>query len=134
MKKALLDTNIIVAFLKGNPVVVEKVGQYINEHETLTVSIISYYEILRGLKSVGSKKKLQAFERFISDCEVKELGRSVAERAADIYVELKPRGELIEDADILVAATAMDKGLVVVTDNEKHFRRIKGLEVENWLK
>jgi predicted nucleic acid-binding protein len=34
----------------------------------------------------------------------------------------------------LVAATAMDKGLVVVTDNEKHFRRIKGLEVENWLK
>lgn len=74
------------------------------------------------------------FERFISYCEVEELGRSVTEKVADIYAELKPQGKLIEDADILVAATAIDRGLAVVTDNEKHFRRIAGLEVENWLK
>ena len=49
-------------------------------------------------------------------------------------MQLKNQGKLIEDADILVAATAIYKELVVVTDNERHFRRIKGLEVENWLK
>src|SRR4030065_2346233 len=126
MKKALLDTNIITAFLKDNPTVVERVKQYTDEHGSLTISIISYYEILRGLKGLGNKKKLQAFNRVINDCEVEELGRPVVEKAADIYVNLKNQGKLVEDADILVAATAMDKGLVVVTDNEKHFRRIKG--------
>jgi tRNA(fMet)-specific endonuclease VapC len=39
-----------------------------------------------------------------------------------------------EDADILIAATAMKHGMVVVTDNTQHFKRIKGLKVENWLK
>lgn len=134
MKKSLLDTNIITAFLKGNPNVVERVEQYVNEHERLTISIFSYYEILRGLKALGSKKKLQAFDRFINDSKIEELERPVIIKAADIYVNLKREGKLVEDADILIAATALNKGLAVVTDNEKHFRRIKGLEVENWLK
>ena len=134
MKMSLLDTNIITAFLKGNTTVVKRVEQYINEYESLTISIISYYEILRGLKALGSKKKFQAFNRFMNDCEVEELERSVIEKAAEIYVELKNQGKLVEDADIFVAATALDKGFVVITDNEKHFKRIKGLEVENWLK
>lgn len=129
-----MDTNIITAFLKGNPAVVNQVTQYINEHGSLSISVISYYEILRGLKAIGSKKKLQAFDRFINDCEVEELGISVIGKAADIYVKLKTHGELVEDADILIAATAMDKGLVVVTDNERHFKRIKGLEIGNWLR
>ena len=134
MKKALLDTNIITAFLKGNAAVVERVAQYINVHERLTMSIISYYEILRGLKDLGSKKKLQAFEKFVNDCEVEELGISVMDKAAEIYVKLKNEGKLVEDADILIASTAMNMGFAVVTDNVKHFNRIKGLEVENWLK
>lgn len=129
-----MDTNIITAFLKGNPAVVNQVTQYINEHGSLSISVISYYEILRGLKAIGSKKKLQAFDRFINDCEVEELGISVIGKAADIYVKLKTHGELVEDADILIAATAMDKGLVVVTDNERHFKKIKGLEIGNWLR
>lgn len=134
MKKALLDTNIITAFLKGNAAVVERVAQYINVHERLTISIISYYEILRGLKALGSKKKLQAFGKFVNACEVEELGISVMDKAAEIYVKLKNEGKLVEDADILIAATAMKMGFAVVTDNVKHFNRIKDLEVENWLK
>jgi len=134
MRKAILDTNIITAFLKGTPSVVERVEQYLNEHESLTISIISYYEVLRGLKAIGSKKRLQVFNRFISDCEVEEIEKPVAEEAADIYAELKNKGKLIEDADILVAATATCKELVVITDNERHFKRIKGLEVENRLR
>ncbi len=50
MKNALLDTNIVTAFLKGNPTVVERVEQYVNEYESLTISIISYYEILQWIK------------------------------------------------------------------------------------
>lgn len=55
-------------------------------------------------------------------------------KAADIYADLSARGELIGDADILIAATALAHGLGVVTNNEDHFRRIRDLRVENWLR
>jgi len=50
-----------------------------------------------------------------------------SKKAAEIYAELKKQGKLINDADILIAS-------IVVTSNETHFKRIKGLKVENWLK
>ena len=55
-------------------------------------------------------------------------------RAADIYAALRQRGEPIGDADILIAASALVNGLMVVTNNEDHYRRIPGLGVDNWLK
>jgi tRNA(fMet)-specific endonuclease VapC len=54
-------------------------------------------------------------------------------RAAEVYADLYRRGALIGDADILIAPSALEHGLVVITNNEDHFRRIPGLMVENWL-
>jgi tRNA(fMet)-specific endonuclease VapC len=54
-------------------------------------------------------------------------------RAADIYASLKQRGELISDADILIASTALISRLGVVTNNLAHFRRIPELQLQNWL-
>jgi predicted nucleic acid-binding protein len=54
--------------------------------------------------------------------------------AAEIYADLSRRGELIADADILIAASALVRGLGIVTNNEEHFKRIQNLHVENWLK
>jgi len=51
MKKTLVDTNIISAFMRGNPSVVQKVEKYLRFHTTLSVSVITYYEIIRGLKA-----------------------------------------------------------------------------------
>lgn len=53
-------------------------------------------------------------------------------RAADIYGALHKRGALIEDADILIAATALVHGLALVTENALHFDRIPDLIVESW--
>jgi tRNA(fMet)-specific endonuclease VapC len=55
-------------------------------------------------------------------------------RAAEIYANLYNRGELIGDADILIAASALVNGCGIVTNNEGHFRRIKNLQVVNWFK
>jgi predicted nucleic acid-binding protein len=54
-------------------------------------------------------------------------------RATDIYADLYRRGELIGDADILIAASALANGFAIVTNNEEHFKRVKNLEVVNWL-
>ena len=134
MKTALLDTNIVSAFMRGNPQVIRKIEEYLERYNTLTISVITYYEIMRGIKALSSETKVKAFHEFMSACNIEELDLLIADKAADIYDELRKTGKLVEDADILIAATAMKHGMVVVTDNTQHFKRIKGLKVENWLK
>ncbi len=57
----------------------------------------------------------------------------MVKEAAGIYASLRNQGETIGDADILIAATAKVNRLTLSTNNLKHFGRIKGLEIENWL-
>jgi tRNA(fMet)-specific endonuclease VapC len=134
MKTALIDTNIVSAFMRGNPQVIRKTEEYLEKHDTLTISVITYYEIMRGIKALSNENKIKAFHEFMSACNIEELDLLIAEKAADIYDELRRAGKLVEDADILIAATAMKHGMIVVTDNIEHFKRIRGLKVENWLK
>ena len=54
-------------------------------------------------------------------------------RTATIYSDLHQRGVLIGDADILIAATGLEHGLIVVTNNEGHYRRISAIQLDNWL-
>ena len=133
MKKALIDTNIVSAYMRGNQSVIQRVKEYIHFHGTLTISVITYYEIMRGLKALSSPKKFKIFNEFMSVCDVLCFDSLIAEKASDIYNELRMAGKLVEDADILIAATALWHDLLVVTDNTRHFERIKGLKVVNWL-
>ena len=70
MKRCTLDTNIITAFLKNDLRVVQRVSDYLELFEKLTINIISYYKILRGLKDLGNEEKLKWFEDFIQENEL----------------------------------------------------------------
>lgn len=107
---------------------------YLAAHNHLTFSLITRYEILRGLKAKNATTQIIAFERFCQASEILSLDENIINRAAGIYADLHQRGQLIGDADILIAATGIEHGLVVVTNNENHLRRVTGLPVENWLK
>jgi len=134
MKRCTLDTNIISAFLKKDLRVVSRVSDYLESFDRLTINIISYYEILRGLKDLGNEEKLKKFEEFVQENEFISIGKDAVIKAAEIYAYLKKQGNLIEDADILMASIAIVENLVLVTNNIKHFERIEGLATENWLK
>jgi len=69
----------------------------------------------------------------MNESEIITLDGEIIDRASEIYAKLKRSGNLVEDADILIAASCLVKDIVLVTDNEEHFRRIENLEVENWL-
>jgi len=133
MKRCTLDTNIISAFLKKDLRVVSRVSNYLESFDRLTINIISYYEILRGLKDLGNEEKLRKFEEFVQENEFISIGKDAVIKAAEIYAYLKKQGNLIEDADILMASIAIVENLVLVTNNIKHFERIEGLATENWL-
>ena len=132
--KALLDTDTLSAIMKGNPVAVPRARSYLVEHGAFTFSIITRYEILRGLKAKSAIGQIEAFDRLCQSSVILSLADEVIVRAAEIYAALKVRGEPIGDADILIGASALVHGLVVTTNNEDHFKRIPGLQIDNWLR
>ena len=95
----LLDTDILSALMRRNEDVVEKASAYLAEHGALTLSIITRYEILRGLKAKGATRQEAIFEQFCTRNRVLPLTDNVISRAAEIYADLYKRGELIGDAD-----------------------------------
>jgi len=133
LPRVVLDTDILSAILKQNQLVIPKARAYLAEHGGFTFSILTRYEILRGLKAKGATRQAIVFDSFSKRNNVLPVNDEVAVKAADIYADLSRRGELIGDADILIAATALAHNLGVVTNNEDHFRRIRELRVENWL-
>jgi len=131
--KVLIDTDILSAIMRKNPLAIKQAGIYITAYRKLTFSIITRYEILRGLKVKGLLNQMKTFDILCNMSQVIPLTDEIVTRAADIYADLYQRGELISDADILIAASALTYGFAIVTNNKKHFGRIPHLNVENWL-
>ena len=129
MRKYLLDTNIISYYLKGLESLKDKISSYI---DLLSISIISYYEIVSGLQSIDATKRITEFEKFCELLDIINLDKASILASCKIYASLKKSGKLIDDIDILIAGIALSNNLVMVTDNTDHFERIEGLEVENW--
>jgi tRNA(fMet)-specific endonuclease VapC len=129
----LLDTDIVSSYLRGHPLAVQHGQAYLAVHKRFTFSSITQYEILRGLQARGATTRLAAFEQFSATGIILPVDDAVIRRAANIYADLHRRGELIADADTFIAATALVHGLIVITNNESHFTRITGLQIDNWL-
>jgi tRNA(fMet)-specific endonuclease VapC len=129
VRKYLLDTKIISYYLKGIENLKEKITSNI---DSLSISIISYYEIVSELQSIDAKKRITEFEKFCKLIDVVNLDRASILASCQIYSNLKKLGNLIDDIDILIAGIALSNNLVMVTDNTEHFKRIQGLKVENW--
>ena len=133
MPKSLLDTDTLSAVIKQNPVAVTHSRNYLATYGLLTFSLMTRYEVLRGLKAKNAVVQIAAFEKLCAVSEILPLTDAIVQRAAEIYSILHQQGQLIGDADILIAATAMENGLTCVTNNENHFKRIPNLIRANWL-
>ena len=133
MPPAMLDTDILSEIMRGrNPTVQERVLAYLAEYQRLSFSLITRYEILRGLKARHATRQILAFDELCYTNNVLPLTDPIVVRAAEIYANLKRQGQLIPDTDMLIAATALTYGLVLVTSNVAHFIRVTGLHAENW--
>jgi tRNA(fMet)-specific endonuclease VapC len=133
MPPSLLDTDALSEVMKGkDPITRQKAQDYLNVYGRFTFSILTRYEILRGLKAKQATKQIAVFENRCQVSEVLPLTDPIIVRGADIYADLKQRGLLISDADILIASTALIHNLVLVINNLRHFSRIPGLTLETW--
>lgn len=134
MKQSMLDTDILSEFLRGNPKVIIKVEKHLIEFGFISLSIITYYEIMNGLLYKDAKKQLAKFEEFVNLNKVIPLTLRMAKVAAVVQADLRKRGTEIGHTDTLIAGIAMISELQLVTNNTDHFKRIKGLTIDNWTK
>jgi tRNA(fMet)-specific endonuclease VapC len=129
----LLDTNICVYWLNGDKAIEKKAIQVGLNH--IAVSFISLSELYYGAyKSQKVKQNLSAIKSLESKLKKVESNREICEAFGKMKFELEKDGKIIDDADLFIACCALKTNRVLVTNNERHFARIKGLKLENWIK
>jgi tRNA(fMet)-specific endonuclease VapC len=129
----LLDTNIVTAHLKRHSGVRQRIREAELAGHPVRLNAVSYYETKRGLLAIGAQTQLAAFERLWRVLGIVMIDQAVLDRAAELYAALRASGQLIEDADLLIAAMALIHDMTLVTHNTAHFARITGLQIEDWL-
>ncbi|MFH7025247.1 MAG: type II toxin-antitoxin system VapC family toxin [Heteroscytonema crispum UTEX LB 1556] len=129
----LLDTNIVSYILKKNATVDKKLREVRRQGQEVFISCITYYEVKRGLLAVNATRQLAEFERFCQKFKVLLIDDiEIIERACEIHVNLTRRGTPIQEQDILIAATAITRGLIIVS-NDSDLLRVQGITLDNWL-
>lgn len=128
MKRYFLETSVIISYLRGRNETIKEVENLEGE---LTSSFICLAELYEGIFRVKEKGETEeAVLNFFNGLgEIYALDHEVAEKFGQIRAELKLKGKIIEDLDILVAATCLAYNLILVTYNPKHFKRVKNLQV-----
>lgn len=128
MTSYLLDTSIIIDYLRGKEIVVELLNNLEGEFFS---SYISLAEIYEGIYRVTNKEQLSnEVTRFFSTLSgIYGIDENIAKKFGEIRADLKKKGVLIEDLDILLAATCLVYDLTLITLNQKHFSRIDDLSL-----
>ncbi|MDZ8050716.1 MAG: type II toxin-antitoxin system VapC family toxin [Aulosira sp. ZfuVER01] len=128
----LLDTNIVSYILKRHTTVEKRLRNANIAGQKIFISCITYYEVKRGLLYANATKQLAEFEQFQERYEILFLDDiDIIEQACQIHVDLQRRGLTIQEQDILIAVTAIIRGLILVS-NDSDLLRIQGINLENW--
>jgi tRNA(fMet)-specific endonuclease VapC len=129
----LIDTNIIIYSIKGNSFVNDNFLK--NENIPKSISVITYGELLFGAKkSQNYEKNIAVVYRIKELFPIIDIDKAIIETFSELKANMQKAGTPIEDFDLLIASTALTMNSILVTNNEKHFDRIKGLKIENWSK
>ena len=129
--KYLLDTDTCIYALKQRR---DVLGTMLSKPRAeIGLSVITEAELRTGAaKSSSPKKTLSRLESFLAPLQILEFDSDDAASYAKVRSRLEARGRPIGPMDTLIAAQAVARSLKLVTNNEREFRRVKGLRVENW--
>jgi len=116
MSDYLLDTNILILYLRKTEGYYELLDTLAAD-DTLFISAITRLEIIRGMRD----REREATLNILDSLETIEISINVADKAGELIRTWRTKGIVLEDADALIAATALEHGLALVTTNAKHF-------------
>lgn len=121
----VVDTGVFIDYLRSNDKT-KTILQGLPENSELYISSVTLYELYMG---ATNQRKWLDVKLLTEDIPVLPFTKSIAERAALTYQELRKENKIIEFRDIFIAATAITHDMPVLTRNKKHFTRVKGLKL-----
>ncbi|MEA3308619.1 MAG: type II toxin-antitoxin system VapC family toxin [Chloroflexota bacterium] len=119
----LIDTDVIIWYMRGNT----KARDYLNNNPHFRLSVISYMELVQGMRN---KRELQSLRRALRNwhAEIIYLNEEISSKAM-FYVEQHYLSHSVALADALIGATSVAYGIPLLTGNYKHYRILKGIDV-----
>lgn len=134
MPRYLIDTNICIYIAKQRPPEVLARFEKLAPGD-VAMSVITFGELRFGAhRSQYRQKVLDALERLTLAVPVLSMDDETGRHYGEIRAELQRQGNAIGNNDLWIAAHARSQGLVLVTNNEREFVRVPGLDAENWAK
>jgi tRNA(fMet)-specific endonuclease VapC len=128
----LLDTNICIYIRRKKPEEVLRWFRTLRPGEAV-LSVITFGELAYGAEESAQRgAALELLRELAQVLPVQSLPETAAESYGTIRAELERKGEMIGNNDLWIAAHAKAAGLTLVTNNEREFRRVRGLKVQNW--
>ena len=128
----MLDTDICIYIIKRKPLLVLERLELIQPGQ-LSMSAITFAELMNGAKKSqrveANVSRLNALGEILEICS---FDQQAAVAYGDVRSSLEKRGEVIGPYDLLIAAHALSLDRTLVTNNEREFKRVEGLELENW--
>ncbi len=123
-----VETSVIVDFLRGDKKSIKLLDGLEGD---VTSSFVCMAELYEGVHRSSNKEKLENYvlTYFKSLSQVFGLDEIIAGKFGEVRSRLKSQGNIIEDMDLLIAATCLAYGLVLITKNTKHFSRVEGLDI-----
>ena len=129
-QKYILDSDILIYFLKGEKDIIEKIISI--PKDNLYITIINYTELLYGI--YNSNKITQNKEKilpFLDNFKILQFDKKSSEIFAKLKAKLKKQGNIIADMDLMIASIAISNKATLFTNNLKHFIRIEELDILN---
>lgn len=129
--KYMLDTNMCIYAQKNNPNVISRIKE--NFQQGLAISSITLAELEYGVQaSVNVEKNMVALLKFLSIVEILPFDSGASVEYGKICANLRKKGTPIGTMDMLISAHAKSENLIVVTHNTREFKRVEGLQLEDW--
>jgi tRNA(fMet)-specific endonuclease VapC len=127
----LIDTDICSAHLRNTIAVTNRFALHLGQ---LNISVLTLGELLSWtLRSKSPPRYHQSLVKLLADVTVLNIDETVARKFGEVRADLLDRGQPLASIDLMIGATALVRGLTVVTHNVQHFTRITGLAVEDWM-
>ena len=125
----LLDTNILSLFIKQNPKIIQKIQL---EEEKIALCVVVQAECLFGAKKVKRLDLVDLYKDIFESFPNYSFDPKSCEIFTDLKAQLSDLGKIVEDFDLIIASICLANGLILVTNNLKHFKNIKVLKTEDW--
>ena len=133
MIRYMLDTDICSYVIRERPLEVFEQFKKVDVNQ-LCISTVTYAELIYGVEHSSSRKiNRPIIDDFVRHLDIITWDEEAAEHYGKIRAFLRAEGNIIGSMDMMIAAHARSQNMILITNNDKHFKRVPKLRVENWV-